>query len=207
MNKIYPYFALFFFILSGCKYRINENSNLIQKIDNLDMVIYSNKGEKLYSIKSPESIYDKNENRFILKKTTINMFKNKKKEYIINSNESKLSNNKKVLELFGNVQLKTVFKDNDILKADKLFWNIDESKYLLKGNVSFENNDLILTSSKATLNSQNILKFHNPVKYIIKSENKSNNYEIHSENAFYDLTTKSVKFNANEKRVRTKIYF
>ena len=57
------------------------------------------------------------------------------------------------------------------MKADKLF-GIGESKYLLTGNVSFENNGVILTSSKATLNSQNILKFHNPVKYVIKDKNK-----------------------------------
>ena len=101
----------------------------------------------------------------------------------------------------------TVFKDNDVLKADKLFWNIDESKYLLTGNVSFENNSVILTSSKATLNSQNILKFHNPVKYVIKDKNKGKNYEIISENAFYDLTTKSVRFNANEKKYVQKLIF
>ena len=207
MNRIYFYIGLIFLVISGCNYKVNENTNLIQKIDNLDMIIYSNKGEKLYSINSPESIYNKNENTFNLKKTSINMFKNKQKKYTIKSNTSKLSNNKKILELIGNVQLKTVFEDNDELKADKLFWNIDESKYLLTGNVSFENNEVILTSSKATLNSQNILKFHNPVKYVIKGKNKEKNYEIRSENAFYDLTTKSVRFNANEKRVLTKINF
>ena len=207
MNKIYSYIGLFFLLISGCNYKVNESTNLIQKIDNLDMIIYSDEGEKLYSINSPESIYDKNENTFNLKKTSINIFKNKQKQYIVKSNTSKLSNNKRILELIGNVQLNTVLKDNDVLKADKLFWNIGETKYLLTGNVSFENNNVILTSSKATLNSQNTLKFHNPVKYIIKVKNKGQNYEIRSDNAFYDITTKSVRFNANEKRVRTKINF
>ena len=207
MNKIHSYIGLFFLVISGCNYKVNESTNLIQKIDNLDMIIYSDEGEKLYSINSPESIYDKNENTFNLKKTSINIFRNKQKQYIVKSNTSKLSNNKRILELIGNVQLNTVLKDNDVLKADKLFWNIGETKYLLTGNVSFENNNVILTSSKATLNSQNTLKFHNPVKYIIKGKNKGQNYEIRSENAFYDITTKSVRFNANEKRVRTKINF
>ena len=50
MNKIYYYIGLFFLLISGCNYKVNENTNLIQKIDNLDMIIYTNKGEKLYSI-------------------------------------------------------------------------------------------------------------------------------------------------------------
>ena len=49
--------------------------------------------------KDSESIYDKDKNIFILKKTSINLFNNKKKEFIINSNTSRLSNNKKILEL------------------------------------------------------------------------------------------------------------
>ena len=207
MNKIYTYIVLCLLIISGCKNKVIEKTKFIQRIDNLDMIMYSNEGEKIYSIYSPESIYDKDKNTFNLKKTSINLFKNKKKEYIINSNYSKLSNDNKILELIGNVQLRTFLKDNDILQADKLLWNIDDSEYLLTGNVNFENNNIILSSDKATLNSKNIIEFHNPVKYIIKNENKENNYEINSENAFYDLTTKSIKFNANEKRVRTKIYF
>ena len=207
MNKVYCYLALLFLVLSGCRFKGSENNNLLQKIDSLEMIIYSNRGDKLYSINSPESIYDKDKNTFNLKKTSINLFKNKKKQYIINSNTSNLSNNEKILELIGNVQLRTVSIDNDILQADKLLWNINESSFLLTGNVSFENNDVILTTNKATLDSQNILEFHNPVKYIIKSETKGKNYEIHSENAFYDLTTNSIRFDAKEKRVRTKIYF
>ena len=117
MNKIYSYIGLFFLLISGCNYKVNESTNLIQKIDNLDMIIYSDEGEKLYSINSPESIYDKNENTFNLKKTSINIFRNKQKQYIVKSNTSKLSNNKRILELIGNVQLNTVLKDNDVLNT------------------------------------------------------------------------------------------
>ena len=207
MNKISSLIVLFSFILFGCKYKEINNNKLIQKIDNLNMNIYSNEGEKIYSITSPESTYDKDKNLFILKSTDISLFKNKKKQYSIKSNSSKLSNNNKILELIGDVQLRTVLKDNDILKADKLYWNIEDSKYLLIGNVNFENNNIILSSNKATLNSQTIIEFYNPVKYVIKNNNDKNNYEIYSENAFYDIETNSVSFNSKEKRVRTKIYF
>ena len=207
MNKIYSLLILFSFILFSCKYKELKNNKLVQKIENLDMIIYSNEGDKIYSISSPESTYDKDNNLFILKNTDISLFKDKEKKYSVKSNSSKLSNNNKILELIGDVQLRTVLKDNDILKADKLYWNIEDSKYLLIGNVSFENNNIILSSNKAALNSQNIIEFYNPVKYIIKNNNDKNNFEINSENAFYDIETKSVSFNAKDKRVRTKIYF
>jgi hypothetical protein len=178
----------------------------MQKIDSLDMNIYSNQGEKIYRIISPNSSYDIIRQTLNLKNTTINLYSNKELKYIINSDESKLSNNNKILELKGNVILKSLLEDNDILHSDYFIWNIEESKYLLKGNIKFENENIILNSNKATLSSDNIIEFYNPVKYIIKKDNKSN-YEINSENAFYNIKTKSVIFKSTNNRVRSKIYF
>jgi len=57
------------------------------------------------------------------------------------------------------------------------------------------------------LGSDNIIEFFKPVKYIIKDENSENKYEINSENAFYNLNTESVSFEANDERVKSIIYF
>ena len=206
MNNIYKSIIIFPFLLLGCKPNVTEVSRIMQKIDSLDMNIYSNQGEKIYRINSPNSTYDIVKQTISVKETTINLFKNNELEYIINSDESKLSNNNKILELKGNVILKSLLKDNDILHSDYFIWNIEESKYLLKGNIKFENENIILNSNKATLSSDNIIEFYNPVKYIIKKSNKSN-YEINSENAFYNIKTKSVIFKSTNNRVRSKIYF
>ena len=107
----------------------------------------------------------------------------------------------------GNVKLKTLKEDEDILYADNFTWNIDETNYLLEGNIKFENKNIILNSDKATLGSNNIIEFFNPVKYIIKDDNNDNKYEINSENAYYDLNTESISFEAYDKRVRSIIYF
>ena len=206
MNNIYKLIIIFPFLLLGCKPSVTEVNRIMQKIDSLDLNIYSNQGEKIYRIISPNSSYDILRQTFNLKNTTINVYSNKELKYIISSNESKLSNNNKILELKGNVQLKNLLEDNDILHSDYFIWNIDESIYLLKGNINFENENIILNSNKATLNSNNIIEFYNPVKYIIKKNNK-NIYEINSENAFYNIKTKAVSFESKDKRVRTKIYF
>ncbi len=206
MNNIYKSIIIFPFLLLGCKPNVNEVSRIMQKIDSLDMNIYSNQGEKIYRIISPNSSYDIIKQTLNLKNTTINLYSNKELKYIINSDESKLSNNNKILELKGNVILKSLLEDNDILHSDYFIWNIEESKYLLKGNIKFENENIILNSNKATLSSDNIIEFYNPVKYIIKKDNKSN-YEINSENAFYNIKTKSVIFKSTNNRVRSKIYF
>ena len=206
MNNIYKSIIIFPFLLLGCKPNVTEVNRIMQKIDSLDMNIYSNQGEKIYRIISPNSSYDIIRQTLNLKDTTINLYSNKELKYIINSDESKLSNNNKILELKGNVKLKSLLEDNDILHSDYFIWNIEESKYLLKGNIKFENENIILNSNKATLSSDNIIEFYNPVKYIIKKDNKSN-YEINSENAFYNIKTKSVIFKSTNNRVRSKIYF
>ena len=103
--------------------------------------------------------------------------------------------------------LKTLKQDKEFLYADNFTWKIEETNYLLEGNIKFENKNIILNSSKAKLGTNNIIEFFNPVKYIIKDANKENKYEINSENAYYNLNTESVSFESKDKRVKSIIYF
>tara|TARA_B100002019_G_scaffold61141_1_gene52367 strand:- start:77 stop:700 length:624 start_codon:yes stop_codon:yes gene_type:complete len=207
MNNLYKLIIIFPFLITGCSPNVIKENKVIQKIDSLDMNIFSNEGEKIYSVKSPYSSYDKNKQKFQLRETTINIFKGEETKYIIDSDESSLSNNNKHLELKGNVKMITINQEDEILYADSFSWNIDETYYLLKGNIRFENKNIILNSEKATLGTDNIIEFYNPVKYIIKDGNNEKKYEINSENAFYNINTESVSFSAKEERVRSKIYF
>ena len=207
MSNIYRLiFSLPFFIL-GCAPNVIDENKLIQKINSLDMNIFSKSGDKLYTITSPYSIYNNNQQKFELKKPTINILNGEETKYIINSDKSTLSDNNKLLILTGNVKLKTLMEDEDILYADNFIWNIDETEYLLEGNIRFENKNIILNSEKAKMSSDNIIEFFNPVRYIIKDDNNKNKYEINSENAYYNLETESVSFEAKDKRVKSIIYF
>ena len=107
----------------------------------------------------------------------------------------------------GNFKLKFLKKDGDILYADNFFWNIEKTDYLLKGNVRFENNEIILNSAKAKLSKDDIIEFFKPVKYIIKDENNNNKSETKAENAYYNTKTESLTFGSNDRRVRSIIYF
>ncbi len=207
MNNIYRLIIFLSFFNLGCTPNVIEENKVIQKIYSLDMNIYSKRGDKIYSITSPYSSYDNNKLKFQLKNTTINIFNGEETKYIINSDESTLSENNKLLKLTGNVKLKTLNQDEDILYADNFIWNIENTNYLLEGNIRFENKNIILNSEKANLGSDNIIEFFNPVKYIIKDENNVNKYEINSENAYYNLNTESVSFKAKDKRVKSIIYF
>jgi len=191
----------------GCAPSVIDENKVIQKIDSLDMTIFSKSGDKIFSITSPNSSYDNIELKFELKKPIINILNGKETTYIISSEESTLSDNNKLLKLKGNVKLKTLKKNEDILNADNFTWNIENTNYLLEGNIRFENQNIILNSGKAILGSDNIIEFFNPVKYTIKDENNENKYEINSENAFYNLNTESVSFKAKDKRVKSIIYF
>ena len=208
MNKIYNFLFLLSIIIGGCKYMEIDEKKVSQSINSLNMNIYSNQGVKVLSIKSPYSNYDKEKNIFYLKETTINLFKNEKKKYIINSDKSKVSNNNKLLELNGNVRIKNIFKQEDNLSSNSFKWNIENSEFLLVGNVKFENNSITLSSNKAILNkNNNIIEFFNPVQYRINDPNNKSSYEVKSENAYYNIKTKSVNFISKEDKVRSKIYF
>ena len=207
MNNLNRLIICLPFFIIGCAPNVVEENKVIQKINSLDMNIFSNSGDKIYSITSPNSSYNKVELRFELRNPTINIFKGEETKYIISSEESTLSDNNKLLKLKGNVKLKTLDQKGEILYADKFIWNIEETNYLLEGNIRFENQNIILNSGKATLGRNNIIEFFNPVKYIIKNENNENKYEINSENAYYNLNTESVSFKAKDKRVKSIIYF
>ena len=191
----------------GCSQNVIEENKVIQKIESLDMTIFSKSGDKIYSITSPNSSYDNIELKFDLKNPIINILNGEETKYTISSEESTLSDNNKLLKMKGNVKFKTLKKDGDFLYADNFIWNIENTNYLLEGNIRFENQNIILNSGKATLGLDNIIEFFNPVKYIIKDENNENKYEINSENAYYNLDTKSVSFKAKDKRVKSIIYF
>jgi len=191
----------------GCAPNLIDENKVIQKIDSLDMTIFSKSGDKKYSITSPNSSYDNIELKFELKKPIINILNGEETKYIISSKESTLSDNNKLLKLKGNVKLKSLKKDGDFLYADNFTWNIENTNYLLEGNIRFENQNIILNSGKAILGSDNIIEFFNPVKYIIKNEKNENKYEINSENAYYNLDTESVSFEAKDKKVKSIIYF
>ena len=207
MSKNYRLIIFLTLFMLGCAPSVIDKNKVIQKIDSLDMTIFSKSGDKIYSITSPNSSYDNIELKFELKKPIINILNEKETKYIISSEESTLSDNNKLLKLKGNVKLKTLKENEDILNADNFIWNIENTNYLLEGNIRFENQNIILNSGKAILGSDNIIEFFNPVKYIIKDENNGNKYEINSENAFYNLNTESVSFEAKDKRVKSIIYF
>ena len=191
----------------GCSPNVIEENKVTQKIANLDMNIFSQKGDKLYSIMSPESSYNNIKLKFESKKPIIKIFKGEEAKYNIRSKESTLSNNNKLLKMKGNVKLKIFNKDEDVLYADNFIWNTEETNYLLEGNIRFENQKIILNSSKAIMGSDNVIEFFSPVKYITRDRNNKNRYETNSENAYYDFETESVSFKAKDKRVKSIIYF
>ena len=208
MNKYYKLLFLIPIIIVGCKTQDIDNKKFSQSINSLNMNIFSNEGKKLITIVSPYSIYDKKKDTFNLNETTINLFKDNEIKYIINADRSILSNNNKLLELDDNVLVKTLNQNGDELYANSFIWNMENYEYLLVGNVKFENDSIILNSNKATLNkNDNIIKFFNPVKYKIKDSNNERDFEINSNNAYYNINTNSVSFTSRDERVRSKINF
>ena len=74
MTNIYRLIIFLPFVFLGCAPNVIEENKVIQKIDSLDMNIFSKKGDKIYSITSPDSTYNNVELKFKLKKPTINIF-------------------------------------------------------------------------------------------------------------------------------------
>ena len=70
----------------GCVPRVIDENKVIQKIDSLDMTIFSKSGDKIYSITSPNSSYDNIELEFELKKPIINIMEKKLNILLVQKN-------------------------------------------------------------------------------------------------------------------------
>ena len=207
MNKFYKLLFLIPMFIVGCKGPDFSNKNFSQVFNKFDLTIYSTEGNKTLTIKSPNSNYDRLKNIFNLKETTIFLFKGNIKEYIITSDNAKLTNNN-LVELINNVSVKGILKEEDTLNANYFWWDVNKSEYLLKDNVIFKNKTITLSSNKAIMNkSNNIIEFFKPVKYKMNGNNEQNSYEINSENAYYNIDTKSLTFSSKNEKVRSKLYF
>ena len=78
MNNLNIYKFFLPFVILGCSSNFVEEKRVIQKINSLDMNVFSKTGEKIYSITSPDSKYDKIKLVFNLKRTE-EKIQNKKK--------------------------------------------------------------------------------------------------------------------------------
>ena len=58
MNNIYRLIIFLPFVILGCAPNVIEENKVIQKIESLDMKIYSKDGDKIYAITSPKSSYN-----------------------------------------------------------------------------------------------------------------------------------------------------
>ena len=95
MSNIYRLIIFLPLFMLGCAQNVIDEDKVIQKIETLDMTIFSKSGDKIYSITSPNSTYDNIELKFEIKKPIINILNGEVTKYIISAEESTLSNNNK----------------------------------------------------------------------------------------------------------------
>ena len=88
MSNIYRLIVFIPLFILGCAPNVIDENKVKQKIDSLDINIFSKNGEIIYSVLSPDSSYNNSELKFELKKPTINIYKGEETKYIISSEES-----------------------------------------------------------------------------------------------------------------------
>ncbi len=208
MNKLsYFIFLIFFLLISSCKVNTKKIEKSILKIDKFNLNHYSKNGTKLYYLETPYSAFNQTDQTYLLKKTNIKFFEKDIVKYNVNSDSAKLLNNK-FIELKGNIEINDFNIDKTIIRSNKLFWNINNSEFILEGNVTLINNIINLNSRKALLDKKtDLVIFYNPVKYNYNAKNSFNKYNISSENAYYNILTKEVTFKSSNDKVKSKIVF
>ena len=85
MSNIYRLIIFLPLFILGCAQTVIDENIVKQKIESLDMTIFSKSGDKIYSITSPNSSYDNIELEFQLKKPVINILNGEETKYIISS--------------------------------------------------------------------------------------------------------------------------
>ena len=88
MSNIYRLIICLPLFMLGCAPNLIDENKVIQKIDSLNMTIFSKSGDKIYSITSPNSSYNNIDLVFNLKNPIINILNGKETKYIISSEES-----------------------------------------------------------------------------------------------------------------------
>tara|TARA_Y100001978_G_scaffold5082_1_gene4253 strand:- start:98 stop:679 length:582 start_codon:yes stop_codon:yes gene_type:complete len=193
--------------MSSCSVGTNKLEKSVLIIEKFNLNHYSKNGSKVFMLDTPYSVFNQTDQSYLLNKTNIKFYNKDNVKYNVNSDSAKLLKNK-FLELKGNVEINDFNNDKTIIKSNNLFWDIDKSEFILEGNVSLVNNTINLNSSKALLDKkEDIIMFYNPVKYNYKDLDSIKKYNISSENAYYNITTKDVIFKSNNKKVKSKLVF
>ncbi len=208
MNKIlYLIFIIFSLFISSCNVSTKKPNKSVLIIEDFNLNHYSKNGNKLYMLDTPYSVFNQTDQSYLLNKTNIKFFDKENVKYNVNSDSAKLLNNK-ILELKGNVEIYDFNNNKTIIKSNNLFWDIDKSEFILEGDVSLVNNIINLNSSKALFDKKDdIILFYNPIKYNYKDEEGIRKYNISSENAYYNISTKDVIFKSKNDKVKSKLTF
>ena len=208
MNRIYYLICILSSLfISSCNVSTKKINKSVLIIEDFNLNHYSKNGTKVYMLESPYSVFNQTDQSYSLKKTNIKFFDKEDVKYNVNSDSAMLLNNK-FLELKGNVEINDFNNNKTIIKSNNLFWDIDKSEFILEGEVSLVNNIINLSSSKALFDKKDdIIIFYNPVKYNYKDEDSVRKYNISSENAYYNISTKNVTFKSKDNKVKSKLVF
>ena len=208
MNRIYYLICILSSLfISSCNVSTKKINKSVLIIEDFNLNHYSKNGTKVYMLESPYSVFNQTDQSYSLKKTNIKFFDKEDVKYNVNSDSAMLLNNK-FLELKGNVEINDFNNNKTIIKSNNLFWDIDKSEFILEGKVSLVNNIINLSSSKASFDKKDdIILFYNPIKYNYKDEEGIRKYNISSENAYYNISTKDVIFKSKNDKVKSKLIF
>ena len=209
MNKLYYLLYILSLILfSSCSTKIDDFDSSSLIVEKFNLSHFNKSGDKLYMLETPYSIFNKSAQTYSLKNTKIKFYEMGNVKYIIFADSARLSNSNKLIELKGNIIISDLKNNKTTIKSESLAWNIDNSEFILNGNVKLENDTISLKSSKAILDKNtNIILFFNPVKYNYVDDNNITKYNIRSENAYYDLLEKNVVFKSEKSKVKSKLVF
>ena len=195
------------FFITSCNVSTRKVDTSYLIIENFKLNHYSKDGTKLYMLETPYSVFNQTDQSYLLNETNIKFYEKENVKYNVNSDSAKLLNNK-FIELKGNVEINDFNDDITIIKSNNFTWNTDKSEFILEGNVSLVNNIINLNSSKALLDKKDdIIMFYNPVKYNYKDKDNIRKYNISSENAYYDISTKNIIFKSINDKVKSKLVF
>ena len=208
MNRIfYLICILSSLFISSCNVSTKKTNKSVLIIEDFNLNHYSKNGTKVYMLETPYSVFNQTDQSYLLNKTNIKFFDKENVKYNVNSDSAMLLNNK-FLELKGNVEINDFNNNKTIIKSNNLFWDIDKSEFILEGKVSLVNNIINLSSSRALFDKKDdIILFYNPIKYNYKDEEGIRKYNISSENAYYNISTKDVIFKSKNDKVKSKLIF
>ncbi|KGG12427.1 MULTISPECIES: LPS export ABC transporter periplasmic protein LptC [Prochlorococcus] len=209
LNKLIqiPLVIILVFPSYSCRTKDLVKDNTLYEMKSFTLDQTSDKGEKLFNLKSPKAFIDNVDKIINTNKTDITLFELDQPTYKIDADKSKIKMKGDHIILNGNVVMKKLKQQKIRVTADQVDWYSETSFIKFSGNVTGEFKNSTIKSKEANyyLDKQE-LHFEDLTDFfVIDQERKRKYFKVEAKKALWDGNSGIFEFLNNGESINSKV--